>query len=242
MRVGGRRAPVVAGSLVASFLVVSCGGGATINAAKAQDLITGHAPTGGATVVSAKCPSGVPSKSGQDFDCQVKLSDGTTGTWTLHVQNGQGLVTANGSDFTANTPPPRPAASEVGHTKPATASGGVSLQVTLVAFTPKVNQASPDALTDIAGVQLRITNVGGSTYQDGPPRDVSVLLLSNTAAASNPDDAQGPCGGSFYTTPLMVPAGATVEGCVPFEMPHDNTASSFKFTPKGEAGVTWALG
>jgi hypothetical protein len=228
--------------LLASLVVASCGGGVAISQTKAQGLLVGHAPTGEATVVSAKCPGGVRAAAEKSFDCQVRLSDGTTGTWTVHIQNSQGLVTTDGSDFTPNAPPPKPSASEVGQTKLVTTSGGVSLRVTLVAFTTKVNESSPDALTDIAGVQLRITNVGGSTYRDDAPREVSVLLMSNTAGADIPDNEQGPCGGSFYSTPLIVPAGATVEGCIPFEVPSRATVTSYKFTPEGEAGVAWSLG
>ena len=61
--------------------------------------------------------------------------------------------------------------------------GGVRLEVTLVAFTPHVNEPSGDALAHIAGVQLRIRNVGRSNYRDGTPGDVTILLLTNTAGA-----------------------------------------------------------
>ena len=114
--------------------------------------------------------------------------------------------------------------------------------MTLVAFTPHVNEPSGDALAHIAGVQLRIRNVGRSNYRDGTPGDVTILLLTNTAGADVPQAISGPCGGSFYRTPLRVQPRGTVEGCIPEAVPNNATVASFKITPKGEAGVAWSLG
>lgn len=235
------RAPTVAGTLLAAALVTGCAT-TTIDQHKAENLLKGVAPAGGATVASAHCPSGVPASAGKSFDCQVKLTDGTTGTWTLHVENSQGLVTASRSDFTPNTSTATRGRSEVGRTKLLRASGGVRVKVTLVAFTPQVNEPSPDSMAHIAGVQVRITNVGSSVYRDGSPSEVSLLLLTNTVGADVAKGEQGPCGGPFYQTPLRVPPGKTVEGCIPFEVPSGATVASYKLTPEGEAGGSWSLG
>jgi len=211
--------------------------GTTIDHKRAEKLLVGKSPAGGATIVSAHCPSGVDAKAGSTFDCDVKLSDGTSGTWTLHIANNKGEVFAGPSDFAQN--PAKSPGSEVGKTKLATASGGVRLKATLVAFRPNVNEPSPDASQHVSGVQLRIQNAGRSTYNDASPADLSVLLLPSTAGADVAPNERGPCGGSFYRTRLRLAPGASAQGCIPFEVPSGVTATSFRYTPKGERGTSW---
>jgi hypothetical protein len=223
--------------LLPGIALAGCGGGTTIDHSKAESLLTGKAPTGGPTVVSAHCPSGVAAKEGNTFDCDVKLSDGTTGTWTVHIENNQGVVFTSGSDFAQG--PPKSTGSEIGKTKLATASGGVRVRATLVGFTPVVHEPSPDPTQHISGVTLRLQNVGRSTYGDGTPADVTVLLLPSTIGADVAKNEKGPCGGSFYQTPLKLAPGASVSGCIPFEVGSGVTATQFKYTPKGEGAVSW---
>ena len=106
MPMAGRCVQAAAAAL-AVLAVAGCGG-TKIDHAKVEKLLVGTAPTGGATVKSAKCPSGVEAKAGSTFDCDVKLSDGTSGTWTVHVVTSQGEVRASGADFTAAGPTPAP--------------------------------------------------------------------------------------------------------------------------------------
>jgi Domain of unknown function (DUF4333) len=65
--------------LALAVLVIAGCGGTTIDHAKVENLLVGKAPAGGATVKSAKCPTGVESKEGATLDCDVVLSDGTGG-------------------------------------------------------------------------------------------------------------------------------------------------------------------
>jgi hypothetical protein len=75
--------------------VIGAVSGTTIDATKAQNLVRSH--INGAQ--SVNCPSGVEAKSGSTFDCKVTLTDGSTETVTLHVNDDSGNAQFSQSDI-----------------------------------------------------------------------------------------------------------------------------------------------
>jgi hypothetical protein len=73
-----------------------------IDHSKAEKLVRQAAPkfsNGKVQATSVKCPSDVKAKVGSTFNCNVSLSDGTSGTVTLHIQKSDGYSTLGPSDF-----------------------------------------------------------------------------------------------------------------------------------------------
>jgi hypothetical protein len=237
--------PVRLGVIAFALALALAGcGSTTIDPAKAEQALIGLAPTGGATVDRAKCPSGVTANAGASFDCTVHLSDGTTGTWTLHIANGQGEVTADGTDFTANVAPTKAGPSEIGATKVVRSPGGVRLRVTLVAFRSNVGAVTDNAQAHVATVQLRIVNTGKSTYRDDALTEITILDDSDTAGDNSDDVVSNPpqpCAKSFYATRLRLAPGASIQGCVPYDVGNAETPIKFALGPGGYGSTDWSL-
>jgi Domain of unknown function (DUF4333) len=222
---------------VLALTLVGCG--QTIDAPKVERALRGRAPTGGPTVVSARCPGDVAAKAYETFDCDVKLSDGTEGTWTIHIDNSQGVVLFGNSDFTTLGRPRKAGPSEVGQAKLVSAPGGIKLKATLLSFVANVKEPSPNINAHIAGVWLRITNLGHSTYRDHEPSYLSIAHDAATAGLDMPPNETGSCGGSFYQTPLRIPPRVSVQGCIPLEV-FANPVVDFVITLGGHT-LVWKL-
>lgn len=98
------------------------------------------------------------------------------------------------------------------------APGGSRVKVTFVSYDPDVSEATNNALTPkVLGVTLRLQNLGEKPVNANAPTFYSVLYLANTGGANTVQDAGGPCGGSFYTSPLHVAPHASAQGCIPYE-------------------------
>jgi hypothetical protein len=93
-------------AVLPGLAVAGCGT-TEIDAGKAEDLLRSTRTSQG-RIVSAKCPSGVEAKGGRDYTCKVRLANGHSGTWTLHIQDSAGRVTGSEADLDAG-PPAKPA-------------------------------------------------------------------------------------------------------------------------------------
>lgn len=226
----------------AGLVVAGCGG-TTIDHAKVEKLLVGKAPTGGPTVKSAKCPSGVEAKEGATLDCDVKLSDGTGGSWTVHVLNSAGLASASFADFTATGATPKSGPSQVGQTKDISAPRGARLRVTVVGYQPNVGPVSDDAMAHVAAVTLRVVNASKKPFSGDSPSAMSILHNSDTAGDDSQDstiNGSQPCQRSFWDKKLALAPGASVQGCIPYHVGNNETVVDFNFGPG--AGAIWKLG
>jgi hypothetical protein len=226
-------------------LVVAGCGGTTIDHAKVEALLIGKAPTGGATVKSATCPEGVEAKEGATLDCDVKLSDGTSGTWTVYVQSSAGAVTASFADFTSAGRGPTAGPSEVGKTKDVSAPHGVRLRVTVVGYRPNVGPVTDDINGHVATLTLRIVNASTKAYSDDSPSAITILHDSDTAGDNSDDSTTNgsqPCQRSFWDKKLSLAPGASAQGCIPYHVGNNETVVDFNFGPGGTGGATWKLG
>jgi hypothetical protein len=92
------------------------------------------------------------------------------------------------------------------------------------------------------GVQITLRNVGSTPYSDSPSNGAT-LLSNNDEQATGEIVTGGPCGNDFQSSANIAP-GDQQQGCLPFELPVGETASSFQFTlDSGFAGQTgqWSL-
>jgi hypothetical protein len=101
-----RRNPVrsaLVASLAASLVAV-CGcsasvGGDKIDHKKAEDVARKVAGSGTVHLDTVTCPSGVDTKKGADFDCDLVYADGTKGTITIHQTDDSGGIRTAGTDI-----------------------------------------------------------------------------------------------------------------------------------------------
>lgn len=205
-------------------------------------MLRGKTPQGSsATVVSAQCPSGLDATVGAYFDCHVRLSDDRVGVWRVLIVGSNGQVTVQPTGFDTNILTPGP--SEVGQAKIVQADGGVTLKVTPLTYIANVGESSGDPGSHIAGIRLKITNVGSRLYRDGKPGRLSELRLDTGMLGTPPHRVEhAPCGGSFYRTPVRIAPGATSEGCIPYEVPDGAQAHFFSFAPDTQPTTNWSLG
>ena len=222
--------------VAAAALLAGCGD--TIDAGKTEDLLRGvNTPEG--RIVSASCPGGVAVKPGKTFDCKVKTSKGETGTWTVNIENKDGLVAARMDDLAVG-PPARPASDrDVGRSFVQKAPGGGRVRVTLVKYEHSVAEPSGNSsFPHVVGIVLRIQNLGATTIKAKRPTYYAVLHLQSTAGADLVPKATGPCGGSFYRSPMSIPPHGSVEGCIPYRV--NDAPTDFGFGLEGRNSV-WKL-
>jgi Domain of unknown function (DUF4333) len=224
--------------LVAGLVVVAGCGETKIDGGKAEDLLSGTATEHG-RVVSAKCPDGVEAKAGATFDCDVKLANGDTGTWTMHIQNKDGLVSTTRDDLDAGPPPKPPSDRDVGKSFVQAAPGGGRARVTLVRYEHSVAEPSGSAiLRNVVGIVLRIENVGQTTIKAKRPPYYAVLHAPSGAGTDPVPKATGPCGGAFYRKPLVLAPGKSAEGCIPYAVGPPPVDFEFGF---GSQEARWRL-
>lgn len=226
-------------------LAIAGCGGTQIDHSKVENLLIGKAPAGGATVKSADCPSGIDAKAGKSFDCKVKMSDGTSGTWTVNVVDSKGEVTASGADFSSSAPARKGGPTEVGKTKDVPAGHGIKLRVTLLAYKPNAGPVNDDAMAHVSTVTLRIVNPSSKSYTSDPLSAITILHDTAGAGASTDDsktNGSQPCSRSFWAQKLKLAPGASVKGCIPYHVGDNEDVVDFNLGPGGGAGVTWKLG
>jgi hypothetical protein len=98
------------------------------------------------------------------------------------------------------------------------APGGSKVKITLISYDPKVAEKTGDALAPkVLGVTLRLQNLGPKAVNAHAPTYYSVLHLANTTGASTVPGASGPCGGSFYRSPIRLAPHGSSQGCIPYQ-------------------------
>ena len=162
-------------------------------------------------------------------------------------------VTSSSTTDTATTAAQTSAASQtsaahqavIGDTLKLQGSGGELMAVTVDQVMDPLQVGSADqadAGSRFVGVQITLKNVGSATYSDSPSN--SATLLSNTnEQAKTAIVSGGPCGNDFQSSANIAP-GATEQGCVPFQVPTGQSATSLQFTlNSGFANQTgqWSL-
>src|SRR4051812_29838911 len=183
---------------LAGMLALAGCGETKIDGGGAEDLLRGTQTDEG-QVVSARCPDDVVAKAGATLDCDVKLANGDTGTWTLHVRNEEGVVAASLDDLDAGPEPKPPSDRDVGKSFTQRAPGGGRVKLTLARYEHAVDQPSGSAiLRHVVGIVLRVENTGTATVRAKRPTYYAVLHAPSGAGANEVPGATGPCGGAFY--------------------------------------------
>ncbi|MFL5781675.1 MAG: DUF4333 domain-containing protein [Thermoleophilaceae bacterium] len=223
---------------IAVLAMAGCGT-TEIDAGKAEKLLRSTTTSQG-RIVSAKCPSGVEAKAGVDYECRVRLANGDSGTWTLHVRDSEGRVTGSEDDLDVG-PPAKPASDrDVGKSFEQAAPGGGRVRVTLVRYEHSVAMPSGSAiLKNVVGIVLRIENVGDTTVRSKRPTYYAVLHEPSGAGTDPVSKGSPACGGNgFYRKPLVLEPGQRDEGCIPYAVGPLPVDFEFGF---GDQNARWRL-
>jgi hypothetical protein len=110
--------------------------------------------------------------------------------------------------------------------------------VTGVAALP-AGDASPPPGDRAVGVQLRIANESGQTYDSTASGDVSVIVSSGLSAPL--DVRRGACETQLVDFESHLYSGDVRTGCVGFSVPRRATVIGVRFSPHARAhgSVTW---
>jgi hypothetical protein len=120
--------------------------------------------------------------------------------------------------------------------------GGGRLRVTLVSYDPRERERSarePDQ--PVAGIELRIKNVGKRPLRLGPPKRYATLLGIDGLGENAMAPASGPCAGPFQSTPIRLAPGKATHGCVPWSYPTNKPPFEFIFAFNKRATHGWIL-
>ena len=85
----------------------------------------------------------------------------------------------------------------------------------------------PEAGNRFVGVQVRLQNVGDTTYSDSPSNGAE-LLLSDDSQAEGALIAQGSCSADFGSSAKVSP-GSKQQGCIPFQAKQGLRPKTFQF-------------
>lgn len=128
----------------------------------------------------------------------------------------------------------------------ATVSGshsGEKIQVTLLAFMPDVpGEANdhPEFDMQYVGAQLKLTNVGSTSYSGAPSEDV-VVYTNEDQKSRKAVLREGACSDGFAREVQIAPRRSQ-QGCVPAQIPVVASATKLRFVPGGGfAAAEWSL-
>jgi hypothetical protein len=133
--------------------------------------------------------------------------------------------------------PPAPVSGPPVGVRQAVRTGGAELTVTILRVVRLRDTGSP-ALpgTRQVGVQLRIANQAGATYDSTSSGDVSVVV---SRGASEPLDVRrGTCETPLVDFESFVTAGSVRTGCVAFSVPRAARVIGVRFSPHSRAPGT----
>jgi hypothetical protein len=122
---------------------------------------------------------------------------------------------------------------------------GESLEVTLLSYKPTITVGeydTPDSGMKYVGVVLKIKNVGTVPYSDSPSNGATILTASGHQGKTA-IIASGECSEGFASGVKIAP-GESQEGCIPFELPQEDVAAKFQWTPAsgvGEETGEWSI-
>ncbi len=86
----------------------------------------------------------------------------------------------------------------------------------------------PSSGNRYVGIQVRIKNVGDTTYSDSPSNGAT-LILGNDSQAQGTILLEGACAAGFASDAKIAP-GSQQQGCIPFEAPAGAKLKTFQFT------------
>ena len=119
-------------------------------------------------------------------------------------------------------------------------TGGTDLTVTILRVLTLQNTGSATLPgTRQVGVELRIANQAGATYDSTASGDVSLVL---SKGASEPlDIRRGPCETPLQDFESIVSAGSVRTGCVAFSVPRHARVIGVRFSPhsRPHGTLTW---
>jgi hypothetical protein len=106
------------------------------------------------------------------------------------------------------------------------------LQATLLAYKPSLTVGeydTPGSGMKFVGVILKIKNVGSTPYSDSPSNGATILTATGHQGKTA-IIASGECSEGFASGVKIAP-GESQEGCIPFELPDEDAAAKFQWTP-----------
>lgn len=119
------------------------------------------------------------------------------------------------------------------------------LYVTLLAYKETISSGeydTPEEGMKYVGVTLKLTNIGTVPYSDAPSNGATILGPTGRQGKSAVIES-GECSEGFAVSVKIAP-GESQEGCIPFEIPQDETAAKLQWTPSsgfGEETAEWSL-
>ncbi len=122
---------------------------------------------------------------------------------------------------------------------------GEQLEATLLSFKESITAGeydTPQSGMKYVGVTLKLTNIGTVPYSDSPSNGATILTASG-AQGKIALISSGECSEGFATSVKIAP-GESQEGCIPFELPQEDTAARLQWTPSsgfGEETAEWSL-
>ena len=121
--------------------------------------------------------------------------------------------------------------------------GGEKIQVTLLAFAPNVpGEANdhPEFDMQYVGAQLKLTNLGSTSYSGAPTDDL--VVYTNEGQHSRKAVLRGGACSDRFAREVDIAPGRSQQGCVPAQIPVVASATKLRFTPgSGFAATEWSL-
>jgi hypothetical protein len=119
---------------------------------------------------------------------------------------------------------------------------GGRVRVTLLSYNPRERQRSAEEPGQIvAGIRLRIRNVGKTVVHASPPARFAVLLGIDGVGENKIEAPRGPCSGPFRSTPIRLAPGRSAQGCLPYSYPANKPPFEFVFGFGTGAEHHWLL-
>lgn len=175
-------------------------------------------------------------------------STATAGSTRAATGTGAASSTTTSNSTSTTTRHRRPAPRRVVHGPHVGARQGVHtdgtyLTVTILRVLTLTDTGSPKLPgTRQVGVQLRIANQAGATYDSTASGDVSLVLSAGT---SQPVDIRrGVCETPLQDFESIVSAGSVRTGCVAFSVPRRSRVIGVRFSPhsRSRGMLTWRTG
>jgi hypothetical protein len=130
----------------------------------------------------------------------------------------------------------------IGHSAALRPPGGGRVKVTLVSYDPRERERSArEPGQAVAGIELRIRNVGKRPVRAGSPARYATLLGIDGLGENSMAPAHGPCAGPFQSTPIRLAPGKSAHGCIPWSYPSNKPPFEFIFGFSKHSVHGWIL-
>ncbi len=222
------RLGTVAVTMAFGLGLVGCGGSGTSGGSSGDSSGGGTGTSTGAATGAATGTTGA--------------ATGTTGAAT-GTASGPATSTTTSSSTHARMPRKRVVHGPHVGARQGVHIDGTYLTVTILHVLTLTNTGSPTLPgTRQVGVQLRIANQAGATYDSTASGDLSLVL---SAGVSEPlDIRRGICETPLQDFESIVSAGSVREGCVAFSVPRRSRVIGVRFSPhsRPRGALTWRTG